>query len=36
MADSLPDATFTRMIDATREDYQLIARHTLQAFDGYG
>lgn len=34
MAELLPDTTFTRMVDATREDYQLIARHTLQAFEG--
>ena len=34
MAEPLPDTTFTRMVDATRDDYQLIARHTLQFFQG--
>ncbi len=32
MAEPLPNTNFTRMVDASREDYQLIARHTLQFF----
>jgi predicted HD phosphohydrolase len=30
----MPDTTFTRMQDATREDYQLIGRHSLEFFAG--
>jgi len=29
-----PDTTFTRMQDATHEDYQIIARHSLDFFRG--
>ena len=29
-----PDTTFTRMQDATREDYQVIGRHSLEYFVG--
>ena len=31
---ALPDTTFTQMLDATREDYQLIAKHSLAFFRG--
>ncbi len=31
---SAPDTTFTRMQDATREDYQIIGRHSLEFFVG--
>jgi predicted HD phosphohydrolase len=34
MAEPLADTTFTRMVDATPEDYQLIAGRTLQFFQG--
>jgi len=30
----MADTTFTRMQDATREDYQLIGRHSLEFFTG--
>jgi len=30
----MPDTTFTRMQDATREDYQVIGRHSLEFFAG--
>jgi predicted HD phosphohydrolase len=30
----MPDTTFTRMQDATREDYQQIGRHSLEFFTG--
>ena len=30
----MPDTTFTRMQDATREDYQLIGKHSLEFFAG--
>ncbi len=34
MAEALPNTAFTRMLDAQRDDYQLIARHSLQFFQG--
>ena len=34
MADELRDTTFTRMVDAQREDYQVIAQHSLKFFQG--
>lgn len=34
MSQSLPDTTFTRMVDASREDYQIVARHSLAFFQG--
>ena len=34
MAEPLADTSFTRMVDATQEDYQLIAQHTVQFFQG--
>jgi predicted HD phosphohydrolase len=30
----MADTTFTRMQDATREDYKLIGRHSLEFFTG--
>jgi hypothetical protein len=30
----MADTTFTRMQDATREDYQVIGRHSLEFFAG--
>ncbi|MEM7409682.1 MAG: HD domain-containing protein [Myxococcota bacterium] len=30
----MPDTTFTRMQDATREDYQVIGKHSLDFFQG--
>jgi predicted HD phosphohydrolase len=34
MAEDLPNTTFTRMVDAQPGDYQLIAKHSLQQFQG--
>jgi predicted HD phosphohydrolase len=34
MAEPLPQTSFAQMKDATRDDYQLIARHTLSFFQG--
>jgi predicted HD phosphohydrolase len=34
MAEDLPNTTFTRMVDAQPGDYQLIAKHSLQHFQG--
>ncbi len=34
MSDALPNTTFTRMSDATKDDYQIVARHSLEFFKG--
>ena len=34
MAEGIPNTAFTRMLDAQRDDYQLIARYSLEIFRG--